>query len=195
MESNPIEERLRDLANERIMFFESLKDYQDRPSWDEIFMNSAYESATRSSCLMMKTGAVVVKDKRIIASGYNGAPPKMLNCLERGCRKQELGIENNVKGTGNCRGTHAERNAMKQIARESLRGASLYTVFYPCSDCAKDIAGNEIAEVYYSLIYDEPSTLAQEIFQESGINVALLEPDIPKQFKRLMRIYNQGKRD
>jgi dCMP deaminase len=190
-----MDKRLKDLADQETMFFQSSRDYHDRPNWDEIFMQSAYEAATRSSCLMMKTGAVVVKDKRVIASGYNGAPPKMENCLERGCRKKELGIENTTRGTGNCRGAHAERNAMKQIAREGLKGASLYTVFYPCSDCAKDIAGNEIVEVYYSLIYDEPSTLALEIFKESNISVSQLDPDIPKQFIRLMRIYNQGKRD
>ncbi len=192
-ESFDNEKLLREIANSRIMYFESLGDYCDRPSWNEIFMMSAYEAATRSSCLTMKTGAVVVKDRRVIASGYNGAPPGIENCLLRGCRKDGLGVK--IKGTGNCRGAHAERNAMDQIARESLKGTSLYTVFYPCSDCAKEIVGNGVDEVYYSIMYEEPSILTRELFQEAGVKIKELDPDIPGQFIRLMRIYHQRKLD
>ncbi len=189
--STKVESKLRDLANHKIMYFQSLEDYKDRPSWNEIFMQSAYEAATRASCIDLKTGAVIVKDKRVRASGYNGAPSKIENCLERGCRKLELRIELNHKGTGNCRGAHAEVNAMSQLAREDLIGSSLYSVFFPCSDCAKKIVGNGIIEVYYSMIYQEPDSLTNELFQEKGIKLKYLDLDVPHQFIRLMRIYNQ----
>ncbi|MFA5723582.1 MAG: cytidine/deoxycytidylate deaminase family protein [Candidatus Pacearchaeota archaeon] len=189
--STSIEEELRELANTRVMYFESAEDYQNRPSWDEIFMLSAYESATRASCLHLKTGAVLVKDKRIIASGYNGAPQRNKSCLEIGCRKDLLGISQDHKRTGNCRGAHAERNAMDQIAREGLKGVTLYTVMFPCSDCAKTIVGNGIVEVVYSMIYKEPDSLTKESFAEAGIKLREYHPDIEKQFIRLMRVYNQ----
>lgn len=186
-----IELALREIANSKLMYFESAQDYKNRPSWDEIFMNEAYEASTRSSCLYLKTGAVVVKNKRIKASGYNGAAPDTVNCLDRGCRKKSLGIEFNEKGTGTCRGNHAEKNAMRQLARDDLIGATLYTVFFPCSGCARDIAGNGIAEVVYDIMYSEPDSLTSELFSEVGIKLRQLTPNIPNQFIRKMRVFNQ----
>ncbi|VVB77615.1 tRNA-specific adenosine deaminase [uncultured archaeon] len=188
---NDMEDELRYLADSKFFYFENIEDYKDRPSWDEAFMLAAYEAATRSSCLDLKTGAVVVKDNRVRASGYNGAPPGIRNCLEVGCRKKSLGIDFNERCTGNCRGAHAERNAMDQIAREDLKGTTLYTVFFPCSDCAKEIVGNGISEVVYSIIYKEPDSLTTELFSEAKINLREYQPDIIEQFTRLMRIYNQ----
>lgn len=164
-----------------------------RPVWDEAFMFSALSAATRSSCINLKTGAVIVKDKRIIASGYNGAPPSIDNCLNRGCRKKQFNESFNKKGTGNCRGVHAEINAMAQIARENLKGTSIYTVFYPCSACAKAIVGSGISEVVYSIVYTEPDSLTKELFNEAGIKLRQLKIDVKKQCNRIINIINQNK--
>ena len=85
---------------------------RERPSWDEYFMFAALSAATRSSCQCLFTGAVVVKDKRIVASGYNGAPEGIENCLVRGCRKEQHHVAFADKGKGQCRGCHGEKNAM-----------------------------------------------------------------------------------
>ncbi|MCU0642120.1 MAG: deaminase [archaeon] len=142
-----------------------------RPSWDESFMLAAALAASRSSCLHIKAGAGIVKDKRLIASGYNGAPQNIENCLERGCRKEEYRIPFETKGTGTCRGAHAEKNAMDQIAREDLKGTTIYTIRYPCSACAKEIVGNGIVEVVYARGYDEPDSLTDELFKEARVKL------------------------
>lgn len=153
-----------------------------RPEWDEFFMLNALWAATRSSCLHLYTGAVIVKDKRIIALGYNGAPPKIENCLERGCRKEEIGVSFDDKGKAVCRGIHAEINAMNQIAREYLKGTKIYSLYYPCSSCAKEITGNGIREVIYTLVYSEPDSLTREVFEEKGIKLRKMEIDLEKYF-------------
>lgn len=165
-----------------------------RPNWDEYFMIQAFWVATRASCKNLKTGAVIVRDKRIISSGYNGAPPGIENCLEIGCRKEREGIKFEDKGKGVCRGTHAERNAMLNIAREYLKGTTLYTMFYPCSDCAKDIAGAGIEKVIYFKLYKELDSLTQEIFAEAGIGLRPFKPrgfDIEKYFNMIRTVVSQ----
>jgi dCMP deaminase len=153
-----------------------------RPSWDEIFMFNAYWISTRSSCLHLQTGAVLVKDKRIIATGYNGAPPGIKNCLEVGCRKERENIKFEEKDKRVCRGIHAEMNAINQISREGLKGTSLYTVYYPCSSCAKNIVGVGIQELIYSKIYEEPDSLTNELFLEAKIKIRKLELNLEKIF-------------
>lgn len=161
---------------------------RDRPSWPEFFMFNAWWVATKSSCKYLQTGAVIVKDKRIIAAGYNGAPSGNKNCLEVGCRKEQQGIDFETKGTGNCRGIHAELNAMIQIARKNLANATMYSLYYPCSGCAKIIAGNDISKVFYSKIYKEPDSLTKEIFEEKKIKVEKLELDVEKYFDMIRNI-------
>jgi len=162
-----------------------------RPDWDESHMFKALWNATRSSCLHFQTGAVVVKDKRVIAEGYNGAPPRLRNCLEVGCRKDEYGVKFDDKGKGVCRGVHAEVNAMNLIAREDLKGTTLYTLYFPCSACAKAIEANGIAEVVYDLIYHEPDSLTHEIFTEAGIRLRRFELDLPRCFAMMDKTYKQ----
>lgn len=166
---------------------------RERPTWDEGFMYSAFWAATRSSCLKLHTGACIVKDKRAIASGYNGAPPNTRNCLEVGCRKEEHGIDFHVKGKGVCRGSHAEENAMDQIAREDLKGTTLYTVVFPCSPCAKRIVGNGIAEVVYCFDYKEDHSYANEVFAEAGVKIRQMDVDLDKCFKMMQQVYAQLK--
>jgi len=164
-----------------------------RPSWEEFYMFSAFEAATRSSCLDVKTGAVIVKDKRIIASGYSGAPPGIKTCIERGCRKKELGIEFNEKGSGQCRGAHAEINAMSQLPRGELKGTTMYSVYFPCSACAKAIVGNGISELVFAKIYKEPDSLTKELFSEGGVKLRQLKIDLDKQFARIKKIAGESK--
>jgi dCMP deaminase len=129
--------------------------YKDRPDWDQYFMSLAIDIATRSSCQYIDAGAIVVRKKRIIASGYNGAPPRDRdNCIYTGCRKDQLGIPQEVKGKGKCRGAHAEMNAL-QYAGTLANGATLYSVILPCSPCARQAASAEIKRIVYALEYVE----------------------------------------
>jgi len=159
-----------------------------RPKWDEFFMYFALVSATRSSCRKFNTGAVIVSEKnRIISSGYNGAAPNAENCLELGCRKDEQGVDFEDKGKSSCRGTHAELNAINH-ARRDLTGTTMYSVHYPCSACAKAIAGVEIGEVVYCREYKEEGSLTKEEFDKRGIILRQLEVDaknLMKYFKSL----------
>ncbi len=157
-----------------------------RPNWDEYFMFTAFNTSLRSSCMYIHTGAVIVQDKRIIATGYNGAPPNIENCLEKGCRKDRVGIKQEQKGTGNCRGEHAERNAILQIARKDLEGATMYSVLFPCSDCAKMIVGSGIRKVFYSNIYKEPDSLTQELFSEGGVALKELKLNVQDYYNKYM---------
>jgi len=158
---------------------------RNRPSWKESYMFSALWAATRSSCKHLQTGAVIVKDKRIIASGYNGAPPNMDNCLYRGCRKEEQGIEFEEKGSGLCMGVHAEINAMSQISRENLKGTNMYSVYSPCPPCAKAIIGNGIACVFYLKKYEEQYPLTQRMFIESTSRVEKMNLNLQDCFKMI----------
>jgi dCMP deaminase len=162
-----------------------------RLSWDEKHMLNALVDAARSSCIYLHTGAVVVKNKRIIAEGYNGAPEGVENCLDAGCRKAEHGIDFETKGTGNCRGVHDVMNALGEIAKKDAHHSILYTVYYPCSVCAKIIANSGVKGVVYLKIYKEPASLTKEIFEERGIKVRKLELDIEKCLSVIKEVYEE----
>ena len=162
-----------------------------RPTWDEFFMFSAHWAGTRASCKYLKNGAVVVKDKRIRASGYNGAPDPIENCLKAECRKDREGIAFNDKGQSACIGAHAETNAMDQLARDDTKGATLYTVFFPCTPCAKSIAAKGIREVVYSQMYEEPKSLTYEIFKKAKIKVRRLDMYPQRYFRMLKEVFEK----
>ena len=109
-----------------------------RPSWDEYFMKLAEEVATRTTCLRRAVGAVVVKDRRILATGYNGVPTGLRHCAETGCLRQQLGVPSGQRHEI-CRGLHAEQNALLQAARYgiNIEGSSIYINTQPCVVCAK----------------------------------------------------------
>jgi thymidylate synthase (methanogen type) len=161
----------------------------DRPDWDEYFMLQTILAAARSSCKHLQTGAVIVKDKRMIAMGYNGAPPNIRCCLDVGCRKDREGVGFEDKGKGVCRGVHAEINAINQIARQELKDTKMYTVYYPCSSCAKTIAGSGVKEVIYNKIYREPDNLTQEMFIEAGISLRQYDLDLDKNIKGIKNVF------
>jgi len=144
-----------------------------RPTWDEYFMEIAVLAAKRSSCLRpgAKVGAVLVLDRQIIATGYNGAPAGTLTCLETGCKM--IG--------GHClRTVHAEMNALAQAAKRgvSTKGAVLYCTHKPCIHCSKVLINAGIVTIFYLDAYraeDEESRFADELLAQAGVTVQHLE--------------------
>lgn len=133
---------------------------RNRPDWDQYFMEIAHVVARRSTCLRRQIGAVIVRDKRILTTGYNGAPMNTPHCLELGCLRDELGI---ASGTRHeiCRALHAEQNAIIQAALHgiSTKGATIYSTTQPCSMCAKSIVNAGIARIVYEDDYPDEFTL------------------------------------
>ena len=138
-----------------------------RPSWDEYFMTLANQVATRTTCLRRGVGAVIVKDRRILATGYNGVPTGL---AEVGCLRQQLGVPSGQRHEI-CRGLHAEQNAIIQAARYGINidGASIYINTQPCVVCAKMLINAGICEIVYQNPY--PDELAMELLAESGITL------------------------
>jgi len=141
-----------------------------RPSWDEYFMRMAYLASTRSTCTRRKVGAVIVKDKRILATGYNGPPKGLAHCDVTGCIREELNVPSGERHEL-CRGLHAEQNAIIQAAVHgvSIKDATIYVTNHPCVVCAKMLINAEIKEIVYAEGY--PDDLAKLILLESNIKV------------------------
>ncbi len=144
-----------------------------RPSWDEYFMGIAGLVATRSTCIRRKVGAVLVRERRILCSGYNGAPTGIAHCEETGCLRQQLKVPSGEKHEL-CRGVHAEQNAIIQAAFHgiSVRGATLYCTHQPCSICAKMIINAGIIKVYFGDKYNDP--MSETMFDQAGIELKAL---------------------
>ena len=128
-----------------------------RPTWHEYFMFIAKVVSTRSTCNSRPTGAVIVKDRRILATGYNGSMPGSPHCSDFGprfCFRREKEVSESNK-FGFCRASHAEANAIVQAARLGIpvEGASIYCTLQPCYTCLKLIVGAGIKEIYYELEY------------------------------------------
>ncbi|MRR38882.1 dCMP deaminase family protein [bacterium] len=129
-----------------------------RPSWDEYFMMLAKLTASRSTCLSRPTGAVIMKDKQVLASGYNGSLPGEKHCMdEGGCFRRSMAWSEAVK-YDMCRSAHAEANAIALAAKKgvSIEGASIYCTLEPCITCAKLIIMSGISRVIYEHAYDSP---------------------------------------
>ncbi len=144
-----------------------------RPTWDEYFINIAKLVASRSSCSSRQVGAVIVKDKMIVSTGYNGTPRGIKNCDEGGCKRCEdkkNGKINSGERLDECVCVHAEENALLQAAYNgvSIKGSTLYTSLCPCKYCAKHIINAGIKKVHYSKNYalDE---ISKELFREAGV--------------------------
>jgi len=141
-----------------------------RPDWDEYFMEIAHLVAKRSSCLRRKVGALLVLDKRILSTGYNGAPAGLAHCNEVGCIREQLKIPSGERHEL-CRGLHAEQNAIIQAAVHgvAIKGAELYCTHYPCAVCAKMLVNAGIKSLKLAANY--PDELAKAIFAEAGLNI------------------------
>lgn len=146
-----------------------------RPSWPEYFMAITRMVAMRSTCLRRSVGAIIVKDKRILSTGYNGAPTGIRHCEEVGCIRQDASIPSGTRHEL-CRGLHAEQNAIVQAAYHgiSIRGATLYCTNMPCVICSKMIINAGIEKVVYAEGYDDP--LSEQFFKEANILVERFEP-------------------
>ncbi|OPY90959.1 MAG: tRNA-specific adenosine deaminase [Syntrophus sp. PtaU1.Bin208] len=144
-----------------------------RPDWDEYFMDIASLVARRSTCQRRKVGALLVKERRILATGYNGAPTGLRHCLEIGCLREQLQIPSGERHEL-CRGLHAEQNAIIQAALHGvgIAGATLYCTNHPCVICAKMIINAGIVSVVILDGYSDK--LADEILAEAGIQVKTL---------------------
>ncbi|HET6418816.1 MAG TPA: cytidine/deoxycytidylate deaminase family protein [Geobacteraceae bacterium] len=142
----------------------------ERPSWDEYFMEITHLVARRSTCLRRKVGAVLVKDKNILATGYNGAPSGVAHCLEVGCMRERLSIRSGERHEL-CRGLHAEQNAIVQAAKHgtNINGSTIYCTTMPCIICSKVIINAGIRRIVYEQGY--PDQLAGEMIEEAGIEV------------------------
>jgi dCMP deaminase len=141
-----------------------------RPSWDSYFMEIAKLVATRSTCLRRHVGAVIVKNKRILATGYNGVPKSLPHCLDIGCLREQKGVPSGERHEL-CRGIHAEQNAIIQAATSgiSIEGAILYCTHHPCSLCVKMILNASIRSVFYLDGY--PDELALELAKEGQLHL------------------------
>ncbi len=141
-----------------------------RPSWDEYFLKIAFDVAERSTCLRRKVGAILVKNKRILATGYNGAPSGLRHCEDMGCIREQQGVPSGQRHEL-CRGLHAEMNAFLQAAVHgvSTQDAVLYTTTFPCSLCAKMIINAGVKRVVEAGEY--PDALAGELLAEAGVEI------------------------
>ncbi len=146
-----------------------------RPSWDEYFMDITALVAGRATCLRRRVGAVLVREQRIVATGYNGAPVGVRHCLEVGCLRAQMGIPSGERHEL-CRGLHAEQNAIIQAALYgvSIEGAILYCTTMPCIICTKMLINSRIQEIVYREGY--PDQLAADMLAEAGIPIRRLPP-------------------
>ncbi len=142
----------------------------ERPSWDEYFMEITHLVARRSTCLRRKVGAVLVKDRNILATGYNGAPSGVAHCMDVGCLRERLSIRSGERHEL-CRGLHAEQNAIIQAAKHgtNINGATIYCTTMPCIICSKVIINAGIMRIVYEQGY--PDKLAGDMIEEAGIEV------------------------
>ncbi len=142
----------------------------NRPSNDQYFMSMAHLVSSRSTCMRRNVGAVIVKDKHILSTGYNGSPKGTRHCEELGCIREQLNIPSGTRHEL-CRGVHAEQNAVAQAAYfgVSVNGATIYTTTFPCSMCAKILINSGITEIVYDSGYVDE--LSKELLSETNILV------------------------
>ena len=146
----------------------------NRPSWDEYFMQMAELTAQRSTCLRRQVGAIIVKEKHIIATGYNGAPKGLPHCEELGgFLREKLEIPSGERHEL-CRALHAEQNAIIQAATlgQSIEGATIYITHQPCIICAKMIINAGISRIVIRRGY--PDEMSRGMLREAGLKVELI---------------------
>ncbi|RKD31384.1 deoxycytidylate deaminase [Thermohalobacter berrensis] len=145
-----------------------------RPSWDEYFMEIAHVVKKRSTCMRRNVGAVIVKDKRILSTGYNGAPSGLKHCKETGCLRDKLKVPSGQRHEL-CRGLHAEQNAIVSAANfgVNIEGGVLYCTDQPCVLCAKMIINGGIKRVVFGKGY--PDELSINLLKEANVELVKLD--------------------
>ena len=141
-----------------------------RPSWDEYFLSITRQVATRSTCLRRQVGAILVRDKRILATGYNGAPERLPHCEEVGCLRDQENVPSGQRHEL-CRGLHAEMNVFLQAAGHgvSSKDSTLYCAAHPCSLCAKMLINAGVQRVV--ILSDYPDELAKRLLEEGQVEI------------------------
>lgn len=141
-----------------------------RPSWDSYFMNLAELTSQRSNCMKRRVGCVIVKDRRIVSSGYNGTPSGVTNCFEGGCTRC-----NNLNSRGSnldlCLCLHAEENAIIEAGRERCSSSTLYSTLFPCMLCAKKIVQGGVKRVVFSASYASKDDASEALLKAASIVV------------------------
>lgn len=145
-----------------------------RPTWDEYFLGIAELVSKRSTCLRRSVGAVLVKDKRMLATGYNGVPSKIRHCSEVGCIREKMKVPSGERHEL-CRGLHGEQNAFLQAALHgtSVKDATIYSTTQPCVICAKMLINAGIKEIV--IRGDYPDKMAKDLLREAKIKVRVLK--------------------
>ena len=146
---------------------------QSRVSWDQYFMEIAHVVAERATCLRREVGALLVLDRQILATGYNGAPMGLPHCSETGCLRDQLGVPSGERHEL-CRGLHAEMNAFLQAARHGIRidRATLYITNHPCALCSKMAINAGVKRIVIASAY--PDELASKMLGEANVEVCRL---------------------
>ncbi len=141
-----------------------------RPSWDEYFLNLTNLAAKRSTCLRRQVGCLLVKNRRILATGYNGAPSGITHCEVAGCLRKRLNVPAGERHEL-CRGLHAEQNALLQAANYGImvRGSILYSTIQPCIICTKMLINAGVREVV--CLEEYPDKMAKDMLDEAGIKI------------------------
>lgn len=145
-----------------------------RPSWHEYFMHLAISIASRATCHNVQAGTVIVSENQILATGYNGAPPKIKNnCLITGCRKVLKGLKYEESlGTGECIGVHSEMNALGHLTKLGNKKITVYMTIFPCHTCAKNLLSYDIEKIVFKNFYSEKEMKStMDLFEEAGIEV------------------------
>lgn len=148
----------------------------ERLPWPEYFMRIAHLVSQRSTCTRRAVGAIAVRGKRILATGYNGVPTNIAHCEEVGCIRDQLGIPSGERHEL-CRGLHAEQNVIIQAATHSLdlSGCDIYCTTKPCILCTKMLINCEVRNIYFSQNY--PDELSEQMLEEAGVNYVYMEGD------------------
>lgn len=146
----------------------------DRPSWTTYFIDITELVAKRSTCTRRAVGAVLVKDKQLLSTGYNGAPAGVRHCSETGCLREQMNVPSGERHEL-CRGVHAEQNAIIQAAYYgvSINGATLFCTNLPCSICAKMLINAGISKIYYKDGYAD--SISEEMMNEAGLEVIKID--------------------
>lgn len=146
-----------------------------RPSWDDYFMSIAEQVAGRATCMRRSIGAVLVKDKRILATGYNGTASGLAHCEDVGCIREQQNIPSGSRHEL-CRGIHAEQNAVIQAAKYgiAMNGATAYCTHQPCVLCAKILLNAGVVEIVYREAYPDP--LSEQMLAEAGLVPRCIKP-------------------
>jgi dCMP deaminase len=149
-----------------------------RPDWEVYFLKIAQLASTRSTCKRRHVGAVLVKEKNILATGYNGAPSGLPHCADVGCLREQDNIPSGQRHEL-CRGLHAEQNAIIQAASHgvSIQGAVLFCTNFPCVICSKMLINAGIQIIYYESGY--PDALSEQMLKEAGMKLHRVNMEDP----------------